>query len=71
MVRDHMTPDEKVKVVTAMWKLVLVDGTLDRNEEHLLRTFTALLQVDEKHLKMAHDEAVATADRLNVEDEPC
>lgn len=71
MVRDHMSPDEKIKVVTAMWKLVLVDGTLDQGEERLLRSFSSLLQIDEKHMQKAHDEAAATADRLDVEDEPC
>ena len=61
VLNDEFTPDEKLELVTEMWRLVYSDGAMHHHEEYLLRRISDLLRIP--HRKMI-------AAKLAVQGEP-
>ncbi len=51
-INGHFTLDEKVELIEALWRIVYVDGILDKYEEYLMRQLTKLL-------RLSHDQMIA------------
>ena len=52
LINRHFTPEQKVRVVEAMWRVAWADAELSAHERHLMRKVTDLLHVP-------HGDAVA------------
>lgn len=52
-INQHYSLDERIKIVTLLWKVAYADGELARIEEHIIRKIADLL-----HLR--HSEFIAT-----------
>jgi uncharacterized tellurite resistance protein B-like protein len=44
-INDHYSPEQKVQLISAMWKVAYADGQLDKYEEHLIRQVAELTYV--------------------------
>ncbi len=45
VINDHASPEQKLRLIEAMWVVAYVDGRLDRYEEHLIRRAAELIYV--------------------------
>ncbi len=45
LINDHYTPEQKLNLVGAMWRVAYADGNLDKYEEHLIRKIAELTYV--------------------------
>jgi len=45
LINDHYTPEQKTKLINAMWRVAYADGRLDKYEEHLIRRVAELTYV--------------------------
>jgi len=44
-INDHYSPEQKIELIGAMWKVAYADGQLDKYEEHLIRQVAELTYV--------------------------
>lgn len=44
-INDHYSPEQKIQLIEAMWKVAYADGRLDKYEEHLIRQVAELTYV--------------------------
>ncbi|MEC8369594.1 MAG: TerB family tellurite resistance protein [Pseudomonadota bacterium] len=47
-VRDHFSPEERVKMIEMLWDVVYADGDLDDFEANMMRAVTGLLYVSDR-----------------------
>jgi uncharacterized tellurite resistance protein B-like protein len=47
-VNEHMNRDEKLSILEAVWRIIYVDGQIDKHEEHFARKLTNLLWLEHK-----------------------
>lgn len=45
LINEHCNPEEKFKLITAMWEVAFADDNLDKYEEHLIRKVADLIYV--------------------------
>ena len=50
MINENYSEDEKIHVVELLWKIVFVDGKLDKHEDYLVRKLARLLRLPHKKL---------------------
>jgi len=46
LLNEHCTREQKLSLLTAMWRVAFADGHLDKYEEHLIRRLAELLHLD-------------------------
>ncbi len=44
-INNFYSEDEKTRIIEMMWRIVYVDGTLDRHEDYLIRKLSRLLRL--------------------------
>jgi uncharacterized tellurite resistance protein B-like protein len=44
-INDYYSEEEKIRIVEMMWRIVFVDGILDRHEDYLIRKLSRLLRI--------------------------
>ncbi|OHB33798.1 MAG: hypothetical protein A2X84_06020 [Desulfuromonadaceae bacterium GWC2_58_13] len=49
-INEHFTIDEKVELIESLWRIVYVDGLLDKYEEYLMRQLTTLLRLSHRQM---------------------
>lgn len=52
---DQLNNDERVKLLSMLWEIALVDKELDANERHLIRKIAGLLYLNEKQIIQAKE----------------
>ena len=57
MINENYTPDEKVRIVELLWKVIYADGTVEKHEDYLVRKLARLLGV-------SHEELIAAKLRM-------
>ena len=57
MINENYTPEEKVRIVDLLWKIIYADGTVEKHEEYLIRKLARLLGVP-------HEELIASKLRM-------
>ncbi len=50
VINDHYTPADKEKLVRRLWRVVYVDGKMDRHEHYLMNKVSKLLRLSHKQL---------------------
>jgi uncharacterized tellurite resistance protein B-like protein len=45
LINEHCTPEDKFKLIAAMWEVAFADNDLDKYEEHLIRRVADLIYV--------------------------
>lgn len=45
VINDHYSAEQKLQLVSAMWRVAYADGNLDKYEEHLIRHVAELIYV--------------------------
>jgi uncharacterized tellurite resistance protein B-like protein len=45
LINQHYTPEEKIRLIEALWRVAFADGKLHRYEEHVIRRLSDLLHV--------------------------
>lgn len=61
LVNHHCLPAEKFALVKAMWELALVDGHLDKYEEHTIRKVADLIYLPHSEFIRAKSQARAAS----------
>jgi uncharacterized tellurite resistance protein B-like protein len=49
-INENFTIEEKVELIEALWRIVYVDGILDKYEEYLMRQLTKLLRLSHRQM---------------------
>jgi len=44
-INNQTSSEERIEILTLLWKMALADGEIDRHEEHLIRRIAGLLYV--------------------------
>ncbi|MGB2960154.1 MAG: TerB family tellurite resistance protein [Bacteroidota bacterium] len=57
MINENYTPEEKVRIIELLWKIIYADGTVEKHEDYLIRKLARLLGVP-------HGELIATKLRM-------
>jgi uncharacterized tellurite resistance protein B-like protein len=60
LIDRHFTPEQKVRVIEAMWRVAWADAAISPHERHLMRRIVDLLHVP-------HGDAVAAQQRARVQ----
>lgn len=50
LINENYTPEEKVRVIETLWRIVFVDGQLDQHEDYLMHRLAKLLRLTHKQL---------------------
>ena len=50
MINQNYSEEEKIRVVELLWRIVYVDGKLDKHEDYLVRKLARLLRLNHKKL---------------------
>ncbi len=50
LINEHYSPEEKIKVIEMVWRVIYADGKLDKHEDHLAHKLANLLQLKHKQL---------------------
>jgi len=64
MVVDQLAPPERVRVIEMLYEVVLADGTLDPEEDALVRRIAGLIYVPDQDRGAARKRAQATLGRV-------
>ena len=48
ILNDHLNRDEKLKLMTNLWKLIYTDGRLEKHEDRLIKIIGSTLNLDHK-----------------------
>jgi uncharacterized tellurite resistance protein B-like protein len=48
ILNDHVNRDEKLKLMTNLWKLIYTDGRLEKHEDRLIKIIGSTLNLDHK-----------------------
>ena len=48
LINDHFDVEQKLQVITSMWKIAVADGNIDRFEEHIIRRVAELVYIPHK-----------------------
>ena len=57
LINDHCSPDDKYKVIKAMWRVAYADGDLDKYEMHLIRKVAGLIYLPDDEVMRAKRDA--------------
>jgi uncharacterized tellurite resistance protein B-like protein len=57
MINENYTPEEKVRIIDLLWKIIYADGTIEKHEDYLIRKLARLLGVP-------HEELIASKLRM-------
>ncbi|MGD8241212.1 MAG: TerB family tellurite resistance protein [Desulfobacterales bacterium] len=60
LINEHYTPGEKAAIIEMLWRVVYLDGNLDKHEDYLMHKLAKLLRLDHQQLiaakkKVLHD----------------
>jgi uncharacterized tellurite resistance protein B-like protein len=50
LINENYTEDEKVEIIEMAWRIVYVDGKLDKHEDYLIHKLSKLLRISHKQL---------------------
>lgn len=50
LINDNYSIEEKARIVEMMWRIVYVDGKLDKHEDYMVHKLSGLLRVSHKEL---------------------
>ena len=50
LINEHYTIEEKLEVIELLWKIVFVDGKMDKYEDYLMHKLTRLLRLSDSQL---------------------
>jgi len=50
LINQHYLMEEKIRIIEMVWKIVYVDGKLDKHEDYLVHKLAKLLRVTHKQL---------------------
>jgi uncharacterized tellurite resistance protein B-like protein len=50
LINENYSTQEKIQVIELLWRIVFVDGKLDRYEDHLMHKLATLLRLSHKQL---------------------
>lgn len=50
LIRNNYSVEQKIEVMEIIWKVIYVDGTLDKHEDYLVHKLAKLLGLDHKQL---------------------
>jgi uncharacterized tellurite resistance protein B-like protein len=50
LINDNYTEDEKLRVVELLWRVVYVDGKMDKHEDYLIHKVAKLLRLTHKQM---------------------
>lgn len=50
LINEHYSPEEKIKIIEMVWKVIYADGKLDKYEDHLAHKLSNLLQLTHEQL---------------------
>jgi uncharacterized tellurite resistance protein B-like protein len=50
LINEHYTPGEKAAIIEMLWRVVYLDGNLDKYEDYLMHKLAKLLRLDHKQL---------------------
>jgi uncharacterized tellurite resistance protein B-like protein len=58
-INEYYSPEEKIQIIEMIWRIVYVDGTMDKHEDYLVHKVSKLLRVSHKQfinakLKVLH-----------------
>jgi len=58
-INEHYSEEDKVRIIEMIWRIVYVDGTLDKHEDYLVHKLSKLLRLSHKQfinakLKVLH-----------------
>ena len=57
VLHEKLTPEQKLEVVEALWRIAFADGRLDDHELHMMRKIQGLLHIPQKDLIAAKQRA--------------
>jgi uncharacterized tellurite resistance protein B-like protein len=60
LINEHYTDEEKVEILELAWRIVYVDGKLDKHEDYLMHKLANLLRVPHKQFIDAKLKALRT-----------
>ena len=52
LINENYSPDEKIEIIEILWRMVFVDGKMDRYEHYLMNKLKNLL-------RLSHDQLIA------------
>ena len=52
LINENYSPDEKIEIIETLWRMVFVDGKMDRYEHYLMNKLKNLL-------RLSHDQLIA------------
>lgn len=63
LINEHYSIEEKLEVIELLWKIVFVDGKMDKYEDYLMHKLTRLLRLSDSQLidaklKILHENRV-------------
>ena len=50
LINENYTMDEKVALIEMLWRIVYLDGNLDKHEDYLMHKLSRLLRLHHKQL---------------------
>jgi uncharacterized tellurite resistance protein B-like protein len=50
LINQNYSPDDKLEVITLLWKIVYADSVLEKHEDYLIHKLAMLLRLDHKQL---------------------
>lgn len=65
LVNQHCTPEEKFKLMKAMWEMAYADGNLDKYEDYIIRKVADLIYVP--HSEFIRAKSIVKVSLLNTE----
>ena len=49
-INQHYTPDEKIEVIESVWRIIHIDGQLEKHEDYFARKLANLLRLSHKQM---------------------
>ncbi len=50
LINTNYSPDEKIRLIELVWRVIYADGRLDKHEDYLVRKMAALLRLSHKEM---------------------
>ena len=50
LINDNYTPEDKIRLIEMIWRVIYADGKLDKHEDYLVKKLTTLLNLRHKEM---------------------
>jgi len=57
LINDHYSNDEKIEIIETLWRIVYVDGKMDKYEHYLMSKLQSLL-------RLSHDQLIGAKQKV-------